>query len=428
MIINEFINGISCGAFDEQFRILYGSSERALLRQKARYLSALEKFSGLYPESGEIKVFSAPGKTVIGGDHADNQCGRVIAAAVDIDIIAIVAFHDEGIIRVRSDESATDAISLDDLSVHDDEKGTSAAIIRRIAAKFARSGVSVGGFNAYISSDIIEGSGLSYLAAFEVLIGTIIDNHYNNGRMGAVEIAKIGQYAENAYFGKSGGFIDQAASSVGGCIYIDFENADEPKITPIKYDFNSSGYCICITKTNENGSGMNDEYSLISSEMKHIAKELGGEVLREIDEEDFYERLPELRTKFSGREILGAAHFFAENKRVESEKDSLECGDTESFFELVRESGESYAMLFQNIISCSDPEIQAITLAVMLSKRELNGCGAVKVNGGGFSETVQAFVPDYMTDTYIAEMERIFGGKCCMRVNVRPVGCVELKI
>ena len=428
MVINEFINGISSGAFDEQFRMLYGSSEKVMLKQKARYLSAAENFSRLYPECGDIGVFSAPGRTEIGGNHTDHQNGCVIAAAVDIDVIAIVSFHDEGVIRIKSEGFPKDEIDLNDLSVHDEEQGTSAAIIRGIASKFVKSGIKIGGFDAYTTSEVLSGSGLSSSAAFEVLIGTIIDKHYNNGRMGAVEIAKIGQYAENVYFKKASGLMDQMVSSVGGFVFIDFKNPSEPHITPIKYDFESSGYCICITDTKGSHAELSAEYSSVSEEMKHVAVEFDREVLRDVDEEMFYEKLPELRQQCSDREILRAAHFFAENKRAELEKEALECGDTEEFFSLVNESGDSSANLLQNLFSSQKPEFQEIPLAIMLSKRVLNGCGAVRVHGGGFAGTIQAFVPAYMAEAYSAEMSRIFDENSCMILNIRPVGGFELTI
>ncbi len=428
MVINEFINGISSGAFDEQFRMLYGSSEKVMLKQKARYLSAAENFSRLYPECGDIGVFSAPGRTEIGGNHTDHQNGCVIAAAVDIDVIAIVSFHDEGVIRIKSEGFPKDEIDLNDLSVHDEEQGTSAAIIRGIASKFVKSGIKIGGFDAYTTSEVLSGSGLSSSAAFEVLIGTIIDKHYNNGRMGAVEIAKIGQYAENVYFRKASGLMDQMVSSVGGFVFIDFKNPSEPHITPIKYDFESSGYCICITDTKGSHARLSAEYSSVSEEMKHVAVELDREVLRDVDEEMFYEKLPELRQQCSDREILRAAHFFSENKRAELEKEALECGDTEEFFSLVNESGDSSANLLQNLFSSRKPEFQEIPLAIMLSKRVLNGCGAVRVHGGGFAGTIQAFVPAYMAEAYSAEMSRIFDKNSCMILNIRPVGGFELTI
>lgn len=428
MVINEFINRISSGAFDEQFRMLYGSSEKVMLKQKARYLSAAENFSRLYPECGDIGVFSAPGRTEIGGNHTDHQNGCVIAAAVDIDVIAIVSFHDEGVIRIKSEGFPKDEISLDDLSVHDEEKGTSASIIRGIASKFIQSGIKIGGFDAYTTSEVISGSGLSSSAAFEVLIGTIIDRYYNNGRMGAVEIAKIGQYAENVYFGKASGLMDQMVSSVGGFVFIDFKNSTEPYIVPIRYDFESSGYCICITDTKGDHSELSGEYSSVAAEMKHVAVELGGKVLSDVEEEMFYEKLPELRKLCNDREILRAAHFFDENKRAGLEKEALECGNTEEFFSLVNESGDSSANLLQNLFVPQKPEFQEIPIAIMLSKRALNGCGAVRVHGGGFAGTIQAFVPVYMAEAYSAEMNRIFGEKSCIILNIRPVGGFELTI
>lgn len=428
MIINEFINGISSGAFDEQLHMLYGSSEKNMLKQKARYLSAAENFSSLYPECGEIGVFSAPGIIEVGGNYTAHRNGRVIAAAVDIDVIAIVSFHEEGVIRIQSEGFPKEEIDLNDLSVHYDEQGTFAAIIRGIAEKFVKSGIRIGGLDAYITSGIPCGIGLSSSAAFEVLIGTIIDNHYNNGRMGAFEIAKIGQYAENVYFGKASGLMDQMVSSLGGFVFIDFKNLSEPHIVPIKCDFENYGYCVCITDIKGDHSELSAEYSYVLTEMKHIVTELGGKVLNDIDEEMFYEELPELRKRCSDEEILRAANFFAENKRIELEKDALEYGDTERFFSLVNGSGDFSVNLLQNLFISHKPESQAIPLAMMLSKRALNDCGAVRVHRGGFAGAIQAFVPIYMAEAYSSEMTRIFGENSCMILNIRSVGGFELTI
>ena len=428
MNISELVNAVSYGGLDEQFRILYGNSERTLLKQKARYLSAAENFSKLYPESDEIHVFSASGRTEIGGNHTDHQHGCVLAAAIGLDTIAIVSFNDEGVIRIKSEGYPAFEVDVDALETVPEEKGTSAAIVRGICAKFAELGAETGGFDAYISSDIPSGSGLSSSAAFEVLIGTIIDTHYNKGKIGAVEIAKAGKYAENEYFGKKCGLMDQAVSSVGGFVFIDFKDAENPEISSVDFDFNSAGYSLCITDTKGSHADLSDEYSEISAEMKNVAKAFDGDVLRDIDEEEFYKKMPELREKCSDRALLRAAHFFAENQRVSDEAEALSNGDTEGFFELVRASGDSSYKLLQNIYSVQNPKVQELSLAIMLSERFLNGSGAVRVHGGGFSGTIQAFVPNYLADDYAAEMNRIFGEESCQVLSIRPVGGYEIKI
>ncbi|HRR77964.1 MAG TPA: galactokinase family protein [Ruminococcus sp.] len=428
MEFSIFINGLSSGAFDHQFVKLYGNSEKTILRQRARFMSAAEKFSSLFPESSEISVFSAPGRTEIGGNHTDHQHGCVVAAAVSADIIALVSYNDEGVIRIVSDGYEPINISLDKLSPENEETGTSAALIRGIASAFSENGTEIGGFNSYITSDIPDGSGLSSSAAFEILIGNIIDKHYNRLPVGAEKLAFIGNYAENSYFGKKSGIMDQLVCSLGGFVFLDLEKPDSLIISQIDLNFRSAGYALCITNTQSSHSSLSSEYSAIVSEMCHVAEMLGCSVLREADENDFYERLPELRDKCSDRELLRAAHFFSENKRASLQAEALNNGDTEGFFELVNESGQSSAMLLQNIFAAGSPEYQPISLALMMSKKYLSGSGAVRVHGGGFGGTIQAFVPNYMVPGYIKEMERLFGTDCCSVLNIRSVGGYEFLI
>lgn len=428
MNISELVNAISNGALDERFRELYGSSERTLLRQRARYLSAAENFSRLYPERGEIHVFSAPGRTEIGGNHTDHQHGCVLAAAVNLDVVAIVAFHDEGVIRLKSEGYSADTIELGSLEADPGEAGTSASLIRGVCAGFVRAGVKIGGFDAYTTSDVLSGSGLSSSAAFEVLLGTIIDKQYNGGRAGAVEIAKIGQFAENKYFGKASGLMDQMVSSVGGFVYIDFKEPAEPEIRSVEFDFSAAGYSLCITDTKGSHADLTPDYSAVSAEMMSVAKALGSEVLRNADEEEFYAKLPELRKVCTDRALLRAAHFFDENRRAGDEAAALESGNTAEFFRLVEESGDSSYKLLQNLYSCRKPQAQEIPLAIMLSKRFLSGSGAVRVHGGGFAGTIQAFVPNYLAADYADEMNRVFGENSCYVLMVRPVGGCEITI
>ncbi|MBO7474168.1 MAG: galactokinase [Ruminococcus sp.] len=428
MNLSEYINGISSGSFDEQFCKLYGSSEKAVLRARARYLSAAEGFSRFYPESGDIRVFSAPGRTEIGGNHTDHQHGCVLAAAVSLDIIAVVYYHAQGVIRVKSKGYEPVEIKLGNFEIIEEEKGTTAALIRGIAAGFAEKGVDTGGFDAYIISDVLSGSGLSSSAAFEVLVGTVINEGFNGGGMSATDIAAIGQYAENVYFGKASGLMDQLVSASGGFVAVDFANTASPDIRNVNFDFDRSGYSICITDTRGSHDKLSDEYSTVFSEMKHVAEALGCEFLREADEEEFFRRLPELRRICYDRELLRAAHFFGENRRAVEEAEALDDGDTERFFGLVNESGTSSAELLQNLYSCAEYKEQQIPLAIMLSKRFLGGNGAVRVHGGGFAGTIQAFVPGYLTTDYAAEMERVFGAGSCYILTVRPVGGYELKI
>ena len=428
MTIQELAHAISDGRLDERFRQLYGKTDRALLRQRARYLSAAEHFSRLYPECDNISIFSAPGRTEVGGNHTDHQHGCVLAAAVDLDVIALVHFHNEGVIRIKSEGHKPNEVDLSDLSPVPEEKGTSNAIIRGVAAKFAEMGVEIGGFNAYTTSDVLSGSGLSSSAAFENLIGTIIDRHYNNGAAGAIEIAKIGQFAENVYFGKASGLMDQMVSSVGGFVAIDFREPADPEISPVDFDFSGAGYSLCITDTKGSHSDLTDDYIAVPAEMKSVAKALGAEFLRDVDSDDFYRKIPELREVCSDRALLRAAHFFDENERVTLETEAISNGDLEEFFRLVNESGNSSAQLLQNLYSIKSPEKQQIPLAIMLSRRVLQGSGAVRVHGGGFAGTIQAFVPTYLAGHYASELDRVFGEGSCHVLSIRPEGGTEITL
>ena len=422
MNLSELINNINSGALDDRFRSLYGS----VTPQRIRFLSACERFSRLYPEQDEIQIFSASGRTEIGGNHTDHQHGCVLAAAVNMDMIAVAAPNDSGVIRFSSEQCPECTVSTDDLAVHEEEKGTTASLIRGIAAGFANIGTAAGGLDILVSSDIPTGSGLSSSAAFEVLIGTVIDCIYNGGEAGAEKIARIGQAAENLYFGKASGLMDQMASALGGLAAIDFEIPDSPRADRIDFSLEDAGYCICITDTGSSHADLSDDYSAVPAEMKHIAQAMGYSVLREADEEEFYRLIPELRKVCSDREILRAAHFFAENERAILEAQALRNGDTEEFFELVNASGDSSAQLLQNLYPPSSPQSQSIPLAIMLSKRILGGSGAVRVHGGGFAGTVQAFVPIYTVREYIDGMERVFGKGSCHVLRIRNEGGVRI--
>lgn len=426
MNANEWLQKINSGVFDEKIRYLYGDSEAKVSRQRVRYTEAIEQFGKLFPEREDIHVYSAPGRTEIGGNHTDHQHGCVLAAAVDLDVIVVVSFHNDGVTRLKSEGYKQMCVELSDLSVHQNETGTSSALVRGICAKFAETGVKIGGFDAYTTSDVLSGSGLSSSAAFEVLIGTIIDNHYNNGNAGAVEIAKIGQYAENVYFGKGSGLMDQMVSSVGGFVYIDFSDTANPKIERHIFDFEKAGFCLCITDTKGSHSDLTEDYVSVPTEMKNVAKQFGKEYLRQVSAEEFFSAVPKLRKTCSDREIMRASHFFGENDRAGLEARSLANGDIKRFLELVRESGASSADLLQNLYSCKKPAEQGIPLAIMMSKRFLGNTGAVRVHGGGFAGTIQAFVPIEKAERYAQEMDCIFGEGSCYILQIRPVGGVEI--
>ena len=425
MNIRDVLQKIENNAYTKTFQKLYGTSEDVLQHQKQRYLDAVQKFTQLYPKRKAIRIYSAPGRTEIGGNHTDHQHGCVLAAAVNLDAIAVVAFHRDGVIRVKSEGYDAFTVNLNDLSIQPTETGT-AAIIRGIAAKFSGMGAEIGGFDMYCTSDVLSGSGISSSAAFETLIGTIIDSYYNDSKAGAVEIAQIGQFAENIYFGKKSGLMDQMVSSVGGLVSIDFYDTQNPEIERFDFDFEEHGYCLCITDTKGSHANLTDDYVAIRSEMESVAAYFGKPYLREVSEIAFYDAIPKLRETCPDRAILRASHFFTENSRALQEADALKSENLGEFLRLVNESGESSAQLLQNLYSTSQPTKQEIPLAIMMSKRILNGAGAVRVHGGGFAGTIQAFVPLELADRYTEEMNRIFGENACQMMRIRPVGGVEI--
>ncbi len=426
MQIEDLVRAIHNDVFMPMLTKLYGDDKQELDRQKRRYLGAVDGFQKLYPQQGDVHIFSASGRTEIGGNHTDHQHGCVLAAAVHLDTIGVVAFHDDGVIRVKSEGYDAFSVSLSDLDVHSGENG-SAAIVRGVVAGFKKKGITVAGFDLYCISDVLSGSGISSSAAFETLIGTIIDSYYGKEKaVGAVEIAKIGQFAENVYFGKQSGLMDQMVSSVGGLVSIDFHDTETPKIDSFQYDFEKEGYCICLTDTKGSHAGLTDDYVAIRTEMESVAKEFGASFLREVDEQAFYEAIPELRKVCTDRALVRAAHFFSDNKRAMEEAKALQAGDFKRFLSLVRESGASSSVHLQNVYTCKNPTSQEIPLALHLSQRILGDDGAARVHGGGFAGTIQAVVPLDRCDAYMAEMNRIFGEGACIKLRIRPYGGVEI--
>lgn len=424
MKIQDFQVKITGGEFDGIFGNLYKPQD--IDAQKSRYMSAVQKFSSLYPNRSDIHVYSAPGRTEIGGNHTDHQHGCVIAGAVDLDAVGITSFHEEKIIRIKSEGYDEFAVSLEDLDVHIGEKGSS-EIVRGIVARFRDLGVEVKGFDMYTTSNVLGGSGISSSAAFETLIATAIDSYYNNNQVGAVEIAKIGQYAENFYFGKKSGLMDQMVCSVGGFVFLDFQNIQNPNIRKVNFDLSKTGYGLIITDTRGNHSDLTDDYVAVRSEMDEVAEYFGKKVLREVDEVQFWENIPDIRRKVSDRAVLRAVHFFGDNYRAKAETECLENNDFDGFLALVNESGESSMNYLQNLYSCRKPAEQAIPIAIMAGKRVLGGKGAIRVHGGGFAGTIQAFVPVELIERYKAEMDRIFGQNSCYVMRIRPVGGIEIK-
>lgn len=427
MTTREMIEALNADAFRETFSRLYYAADYE--RQKERYIEAIRSFEQLYgvDDDREIAFFSAPGRTEIGGNHTDHQHGRVLAASVNLDIICVASKNDEHTVRVKSKGHKQDVIDLRVLAIQQNEKNHAISLIRGIAARFDQLGYKIGGFDAYTTSDVLKGSGLSSSAAFEVAVGTIFSYLFNDGEVSPVEIAQIGQYAENHFFDKPCGLMDQMASSVGGFVQIDFNNPKNPGISPIEFDFASSGYTLCIVDTKGSHSDLTEEYASIPVEMGHVAEIFGKKYLRDVNEANFYSNLSEVRAKCGDRAALRAMHFFGDNQRVLREASALRSGNFEKFKSLIIESGKSSSDMLQNIFSTSHPHQQGVSVALALSEMLLSQKGAWRVHGGGFAGTIQAFVPNGILSDYRALMEKIFGEGSCYELLIRPVGGIEVK-
>lgn len=414
------------GVLDGAFTLLYGSDPKELERQRERYCEALDAFGRLYGEEREIRLFSVPGRTEVGGNHTDHQRGCVLAAGVNLDLIAVVAKNSDGVIRIQSAGFPEDVVRLEERHIVEKEKNTAASLIRGVAARFGELGLETGGFDAYTTSQVLTGSGLSSSAAFEVMVGTILSGLYNDGKVSPVEIAKIAQYAENVYFGKPCGLMDQTACAVGGFVYIDFEDAKAPEVKKVEYDFARSGYSLCIVDSKADHADLTQDYAAIPAEMKQVAAYFGKEVLREVPEQTFFDHLGECYSALSHRAVSRAIHFYNENARVQREAQALEKGDFDAFCRLVIASGYSSQAYLQNVFSPAHPEQQALTVALALSDRILSGQGAWRVHGGGFAGTIQAFVPSGLLEEYRQQMEAVYGQGSCHVLRIRPVGLCEV--
>ena len=372
-------------------------------------------------------VFSAPGRTEIGGNHTDHQHGCVLAAAVDLETVADVTLNGTNRIWVQSEGYPAIEVDLNDLSVHENEKNTTAALIRGVAAAFAERGAKLEGFDAVIHSNVLPGSGLSSSAAFEVLMGTICNELFFDKQLTDIEIAQIGQYAENVYFGKPCGLMDQMASSVGGMVFIDFESPDHPVVERIDFDFSKANHALCIIDSGADHADLTDEYAAIPREMKEVCACFGKEVLREIPEGEFFAALPALRSKVPDRAILRAIHIYQENKRVIRQAQALRENDFDAFLNLCTQSGHSSWMYLQNITPAGAVQHQEVALALAMCDTLLQGRGAYRVHGGGFAGTVQAFVPLDLLDEFKAGIEAALGEGKCHVLSIRPQGGIRVK-
>ena len=416
MKINALKSALLNGEYDGRLAYIYG--EAAVEKQKERYAAAIDSFAALYGSDREGALYSVAGRSEISGNHTDHNHGRVIAASIDLDIIAVASPNGDDLIRVKSEGFHEDVIDINVFTTpRENPEGHSDELIAGMVAGFRQNGYAVGGFDAYTTSNVLKGSGISSSAAFEDMIGNILNHIYNNGEIDNVEIAKIAQYAENVFFGKPCGLMDQVACAVGGIVAIDFEDPTAPVIEKLEVDISGAGYNLCITNTGGNHADLTDDYASVPREMKSIAAYFGKSV----------SSIPLLRAQYGDRAILRALHFFSENRRVAEQTEALKAGDLDAFFANVIASGRSSYCYLQNVYTTKNVEEQGLSLALCLSERQLAGKKAAwRVHGGGFAGTVQAFVPTLDVVAYREAMDAAFGKDACMVLRIRPVGAIKL--
>ena len=426
---DALLKALRGGEFDPALAALYAldGSQASLDSARDRAVHVVQSLMDAFAPAGAAALFSGPGRTEIGGNHTDHQHGRVLCGSVDMDMLACAAPNGRNVIRVQSEGYPALEVDLEDLSVRPEDVNTSAALVRGVAAKIRELGYPLSGFDACVTSTVLSGSGLSSSAAYETLVGNILNHFCCGGRLDPITIAKIGQYAENVHFGKLSGLMDQMGSSVGGAVAIDFADPADPVVQPAGYDFSKSGHALCIVDTGSDHSAkhLTEDYSDITREMRAVAAYFGKEVLREVPEADFRAALPSLRVGCGDRAVLRALHFYDDDRRAAQEAQALKEGDFTRFLALVNASGISSALHLQNTWSISDPRQQAIPVVLAVGRELLEGTGAIRVHGGGFAGTVQAFVPNERLAAFKTGMEALLGPGKCHILHIRPAGgCV----
>ncbi len=407
------------------FKDIYCTDEASAI-QPERYAGAVSKFNNAFPGTEPAAIFSAPGRTEVGGNHTDHQHGEVLAASINKDAIAVTSPRNDLKVNILAEDFGMTEISLDDLALREDEKGSTAALIRGVLAGLKDKGYELGGFDAYITSDVLIGAGLSSSAAFETLIGTIVSGLFNNMSIDPVIIAMIGQYAENTYFGKPCGLMDQMACSVGNLVHIDFNDPANPVVEKVDFDFSKTDYVLCITDTKGSHADLTDEYAAVPEEMKKIASLLGYDVLRPVDFEDILDNIGELREKAGDRAVLRAIHFVNETDRAGQEAEALNGSDIKEFIKLVKASGDSSFKYLQNVYTNKDVTVQNVSLALAISDTVLGDDEASRVHGGGFAGTVQAFVKKQNAARYQKYMDKVFGDGACEILAIRKYGGIRV--
>lgn len=421
----EMIRNLKTPKVMERLIQLYGNRDGMLVSQTARYIRVIKRHEELFSATSDVYLVSAPGRTEIGGNHTDHNNGMVLAAAVNLDTLAAVSKRDDRVINLVSDGYRPIKVDLNELDVKENEFGTTAGILRGIAYKFQEQGYQIGGFDAAVTSLVASGSGLSSSAAFEVMVCAIFDTFYNKNDINYKERAKIAQFAENVYFGKPSGLLDQMASAAGGLVYIDFKD-ETPLVKPLKFDFAKEGYTLVVVNTGGTHANLTDQYAAIPDEMKQVAAYFGEKVLRDVRPEQVLSNVAMLRGQVSERAIMRSLHFFNENKRVLAEVEALKSRDMPCFLENIIQSGESSFMYLQNVYV--EAQTQPLSLALCLAQQLLTGKGAWRIHGGGFAGTTLNFVPNGDVKKFVDKMENIYGRYTCNILDIRPEGAAVLTL
>ena len=428
---NQLLQALASGQHDDALAALYAldGTKESLDRARTRAQHVVQSFVSSFSPAleADAALFSGPGRTEIGGNHTDHQHGHVLCGSVDLDMLACAAPNGTGVIRIQSEGYPALEISLDSLSARKEEENTSAALVRGVAAKVTELGFTLSGFDAYVTSNVLSGSGLSSSAAYEVLIGNILNQFFCRGARDPIQFATIGQYGATVDFGKPCGLMDQMGSSVGGAVAIDFADPSAPVVEKAGYDFTKSGHALCIVDTCSSHGDLTGDYADITLEMGAIAAHFGQKFLRDVPEADFRASLPTLRTQYGDRAVLRAMHYYDDDRRAVEEAKALEAEDFDGFLRLINESGLSSALHLQNTWSIADPKQQAIPVVLAIGRELLEGTGAIRVHGGGFAGTIQAFVPNEKLPAFKAGMEQLLGEGKCHILHIRPQGgCVVI--
>ncbi len=424
MKLAEFKNVVQRGELKGKLAHMYCCDTDEVGKYEDRLLACSDRFSETFTaeDDREIIVVSAPGRTEIGGNHTDHQRGKVLTGSVNVDALCFISRNGTETANVFSEGYGMLSVDVSDTEIREADFNTTSALVRGVCSGLSQEGYVISGFDAYIVSDVPGGSGLSSSACFEVLIGFALNALYCGNEVDAVKIARIGQFAENKYFGKPSGLMDQMGCAVGGVVAIDFADADDPKYRHIDFDFAKAGYTLCIIDSGADHADLTDDYSAMPREMKEVASFLGADVLSQADEERFWASIPEIRKVCGDRAVLRAYHYFEDCRRVDREVDALSEGDFRRFLETVRDSGRSSFMYLQNISTYRDPADQPVAIALAAAEKALHGEGAVRVHGGGFAGTIQAFVPAGSVDEFRRNVDRVLGQGACKVMNIRPVG------